>query len=378
MDSFLKTVLQPASILSGTIIGAGVFALPYIFAQVGVRAGLIGLVLCGVLFGFLYYVYGDVIARTAGEHRFVGYARTYLGKPGFLLALFVGFFELIVILAIYLILAPSFSQLIVGGAAGWHLLAFWIIASAVALSSNRKMAFLEFLIVAGIVMIMALLFILGIPKFSPALISGVDWKHLWNFAIVGPILFSLSGSLAVPEIIRYFHDEKIPVAFFRRTVWLGMSIAIVAYAAFVLGVLSLSPAVSSDAVSGLRGAVAPGVLAVIGVLGILSLLSSYIVAGLNVRHIVEYDLGLPRLAGAGTLVAAPLLLYMAGLQNFMGAVSFAGSIFLPLESILIIFMWMKMRRQTTAEPVFSGVWTLVPAIGALVIFVTILFYAILK
>ncbi|MDE2001705.1 MAG: hypothetical protein KGI60_04045 [Patescibacteria group bacterium] len=376
MNRFLQNIFQPASILTGTIIGAGVFSLPLVFVRVGLATGLIYLALFGALFIVLYLLYADVIVRTPGEHRFVGYAKLYLGKPGFAAALVIGLVELLVVLAIYLILAPSFLKLVFGGSAGTDMLVFWALGSASVAMSNKRMGFLEFVIVNGIALIIALIFLFG---FGPFLANPIrfGFPDLTKFSVAGPILFSLSGSLAIPEMIAYFRESKLSPSSFPGALVLGMAIPVVCYAAFVIGIIGLSPAVSGDSVTGLMGSVPAVALGGIGILGFLALISSYVVVGLNVRHIIEYDLGFSRALGFAAVVAVPPVIYLAGLTNFTQAVSFAGSVFLPLESFIILLVWKRMQATNQEQPVFSGWWApyAVPVIAA--VFLAVLGYVIL-
>lgn len=377
MDDILKTLLKPASILAGVVIGAGVFSLPYIFATAGLATGFFYLLFFGIIFIITYLFYADLIVRTPGEHRLVGYARIYLGNWGFFAALIIGLVQLFFVLTIYLILAPSFSQMLFGGSFIAHLLIFWLAGSLAIFSDSRRLADLEFFIVAGIATIMALIFFLGIGKFSASQ-AGFGWPDFSNFLAVGPILFSLSGSLAITEIVSYFREAKIPVSFLKKSLILGGTIPVIAYGGFVLGIIGLSAGVSKDAVSGIAGNVHPLVLAAIGILGLLSLISSYMVIGVNVRRIMEYDLSLPGIIGIISTVGIPIFLYYAGFRNFIGAVSFVGTIFMPLEIILIILMWFRMNRRAESPPVLISNWMLVFIPVILLVFMAALIYAIIR
>src|SRR3989344_7606220 len=134
----LRAIILPASILGAAIIGAGVFALPFVFNQVGIATGLFYLFIFSVIYIFIYLFYADLAIRTPGEHRFVGYARMYLGESGFLASLLISFVQTILTLTIYLILAPSFSRLFVADGYLSHLLVFWALGSLAILFSTRR------------------------------------------------------------------------------------------------------------------------------------------------------------------------------------------------------------------------------------------------
>ncbi len=376
MINVLKSVLQPASILAGIIIGAGVFSLPFVFLSAGLATSFFYLIFFGIIYILLYFIYADVIVRTPGEHRFVGYAEIYLGRFGFISALAIGLIQLFFVMTIYLMLAPSFSRLFLGGDFLSHLLIFWLAGSMLIFLESKKLGFFEFLIVVGIASIMTVIFFVGFPAFLslPVAFGRID---LSRFLSVGPILFALSGSLAIPEIISYFREAKIPLSFLRKSLLVGGVTPVIAYGAFVIGIIGLSGDVSEDAVSGLAGNISDPLLWLIGILGTLSLISSYMVVGANVRKIIRHDLNFPAFIGGSAAVFIPILLYFSGFRSFLDAVSFVGALFLPLESILLVVIWIQADRNSQTPPMFVGRWAhrVIPAI--LLVFFISLFYAII-
>ncbi|MDO8429979.1 MAG: aromatic amino acid transport family protein [bacterium] len=372
-----KNLLFPASILAGTIIGAGIFSLPFIFKEVGLSTSFFYLAIFSLVYLFIYFLYADLIIRTPGEHRFVGLAKIYLGINGFWAALFIGLIQLFFVLTIYLVLAPSFSLLFINNGYFYHFLVFWLIGSIAILFNTKRVALLEFLIVGGIIAIIALIFGFGFNEF---LSKGIYWGNIdiSKFLVVGPILFSLSGAIAIPEIISYFRETNTPISFLKKSLFLGAMAPVFIYAGFVIGILGLSKLVTEDAVTGLVAGLPIWLLALVGILGFLSLISSYIVIGLNARRILEYDLSLSSLVSRLLVIFAPVGLYLAGFQSFIGLVGFVGSIFLPLESIFIIFMWLKANKKLEMPPILPGRIVKNSAPFLLLVFIMTLIYAIIK
>ncbi len=108
-----KSIILPTGLLAATIIGAGIFALPYTFEKAGIITGLFYLVIFAGVFTLIHLMYADVIIKTEGFHRFVGYAEIYLGNIGKWLTVSVTVIGMIFVLVIYLILSISFINLIV-------------------------------------------------------------------------------------------------------------------------------------------------------------------------------------------------------------------------------------------------------------------------
>ena len=372
----LRAVILPASILSGTIIGAGIFSLPFIFKEAGLSTSFFYLAIFSLVYLFIYFFYGDLIIRTPGEHRFVGYAKMYLGVSGFWAAILIGLIQLFFVLTIYLVLAPSFSRLFIADGHFYHLLVFWLLGSIAILFDTKRVAFLEFLIIGGIIAIIALIFGLGLDGF---LTKEIFWDdiNLSKFLVVGPILFALSGAIAVPEVVSYFRETNTPISFLKNSLSLGAILPAIIYAGFIAGVLGLSESVTEDAVSGLAARLPIWLLALVGVLGFLSLISSYIVIGLNARRILEYDLSLPGFVSRLLVIFIPVGLYLVGFQSFIGLVSFVGLIFLPLESIFIIFMWLKANKKLATPPILVGRIVKNSVLLLLLVFIMTFIYAII-
>src|SRR3989344_8073881 len=75
-----RLYIKGIGMMAGLIIGAGVFALPYAFAQSGVFWGTVHLAVSLFVVYLLHQWYGEVSFYTKGRHRFVGYVEMYLGK----------------------------------------------------------------------------------------------------------------------------------------------------------------------------------------------------------------------------------------------------------------------------------------------------------
>src|SRR3990170_1628515 len=103
----IKQFLLPFGLLAGTIIGAGVFSLPYLFKFSGFALGFFYLALASFAYVVLYRMYADIIRETPGDHRFVGFARIYLGRYASWLAFLIAVVEGVLVLTIYLILSQS-------------------------------------------------------------------------------------------------------------------------------------------------------------------------------------------------------------------------------------------------------------------------------
>lgn len=372
----LKSFLLPTGLLASTIIGAGIFALPYVFAKSGMALGILYLVAGGIAYTIVHLMYADVIMRTKGDHRFPGYAGHYLGRFGFLLAVVTGVLEMVLVMTIYLILSQSFGNLItphLGGEA--EVILFWLFGSATIFVSVKRLTLLETLISVGILGIIATLFVLGFSNGEN--IAAIQWAPNITalFLPLAPVLFALSGRVAIPSLIKYttsLRRHRMDKAVRRAIIW-GTLIPVVVYFFFIIGISGLSSPVTEDSISGLIGKVSDTLLWVIGVLGLFTLWSSYIVVGFDINSILVHDFKFKRTARLIIVVILPLLLFILGLRNFLGLVSFVGGIFLAIEGLLVITMWWRANHKLKSSSLLMRgvptilIWlTILTFLGALV------------
>lgn len=339
-----KELVLPAALLSSLIIGAGMFALPYLFNASGILIGVFYLIAAAFIFTLIHLRYADIIEHTSGRHRFAGYARFYFGKAGFWLGAVVTGLGLILVLTAYLSLGPVFLELLIpamGDSLSFYL--FWGVGAAAILASLNRLKNFEFLATLGMLVIILVLFSLGLGKgdvtnllsFNPALI----------FLPYGAVLFALYGRPAISSLKTYFEDNNLPFRNLRKAIILGTALPAGFYLLFAMGIIWLSPqGVTPDSLSGLL--LAPsGIVALIGVLGIFAIWTSYFLLGFEVRDILRYDFKLPSFLAILLTIASPLILYLAGLRNFIELITITGGVFLALESIMVILMHQKLRGR---------------------------------
>ena len=361
----IKDRILSIGVLSGTIIGAGVFSLPYVFQSSGIITGLFYLALGAIVYIIVYQMYAEVILKTQEKHRFVGYVRTYLGKWASYFSILISVVQVIFVLTIYLILSQSFADLITNfGSSVEKVIVFWVIGSILVFIGAKKIAELESLVTVGIIGVILLVFAFALMNGNSAHFLSSNFFPDWKMAFLplGPILFSLAGRQAIPDMLKFGGDYK-------KSITLGVIIPAVIYLMFVFSVLALSPVVSQDSISGLAGSL-PGILFVglIGFFGILSLVSSYGEVGEDVYESLELDLKMPFWIRFSLIFFGPITVYFISSQSFIGLVSFVGGIFLALEGLLIIWMWVKATGKKISLPI----------VLLALVFLTALVYEIIK
>ena len=127
--SKIKTLIYAVSTLSGTIIGVGLFALPYIASRVGfwIIAGYF--LVLGSLIILIHQFFGELALQTPDFKRLPGFAKFYLGNWGRNLAYISTILGIFGAILAYLIVGGEFlgsllSPVFGGGNLVWTLIYF--------------------------------------------------------------------------------------------------------------------------------------------------------------------------------------------------------------------------------------------------------------
>ncbi|MCL5016435.1 MAG: hypothetical protein M1312_02380 [Patescibacteria group bacterium] len=338
-----KKLTLGVGLLSGSVIGAGVFALPYVFYRAGWAVGLFYVVAFAVLVTVSHIMYAQVVEITPGEHRLVGFSRIYLGKLSEWTATLVSPIGLLLTLTVYLILGEKFLLLFMPDSYGkMAFLVIWLLGTLVIFWETGKLALAEVLGTLSIAAIIFIIFGYGVGgSANIAALPAIDPKFI--FLPYGAMLFALWGRTAIPPIVRYFRDDN-RLNLVKPAIILGVLVPLLLYVLFIVGVIGLTaPYVTESSVANLASALPSGVVWLVGALGILAILTSYAVIGKNIHQTVIFDIKQKPYVGALVVALVPLLLYFAGFKNFLYLVNIVGGVFLSVEGILMTLLWRRVK-----------------------------------
>lgn len=346
--------LLALSILVGTIIGGGIFALPYVFSQSGIVPALFYFILLGGVVILLHLFFGEVCLRTKEKARLIGYASKYLGSWGKGLATFSTLFWIIGTLLVYIILAGDFLYIILGeiipfsqtafSLLFWALLSFFILRG-IQLIAKAELT-MNIVLFAGIFLI----FFFAMPHIQLKNFSLINTDNL--FLPYGVILFALAGWPAIPEIVDFFtgkHEKRN----IDNVIVIAGVIIIALYLAFSLFVVGVSgSATSPDALQGLIPFLGKGVIVLGSVLGLTAIAASFLILGNYLKNSLRYDFHFPYIFSAGISIIAPLLLFLIGFQEFILVLSIVGLIAV-IDGVLIVALFLKVKNKGTREPEYE-------------------------
>ena len=124
-------VWMATATLMGTVIGAGVLAIPSVIAQSGFLIGAIDIIVIGLAMLLLNLSLGEIVLRTNGHHQLTGYMEKYLGPWGKRLMMFSMIFGIYGALIAYIIGEGETLRTLFGGNPLWYSLLFFVVISLV-------------------------------------------------------------------------------------------------------------------------------------------------------------------------------------------------------------------------------------------------------
>lgn len=320
-------------IVVATTLGAGMFALPFVFLRAGVSAGMVYLVAVGAAIVMAHLVYWRVLAKEDERERLLGLIKRHLSGAEYGIGFVALVAGLLLTLVAYLVIGAGFLMLLFP-LFGWGqaLIVFWIINSAPLFFKERKIIDAE---LWGVALMIAIIFYI----FGTGATGGGLWRTSFDPAQAwlpfGPVFFALGAWPAIEPLYRYVKEKRFPRRLGTVAIMAGTVISAVLYFAFVVGIFGSGASVTPDTLGGLANWPSAKI-ALLAVLGLFAIWTSYLPVGLEVENAFTIDLGASRATALIFVVFAPLALVALGVSSFFGVVGVVGGVFIALQYLLII------------------------------------------
>lgn len=339
-------LFQAIATLVGTIIGAGILGIPYVFARAGFWTGV--LVLAFITFAMisLKLMIGEMSLRTYGKHQISGYVEKYLNKSwrnitstilvitisGALLAYFIGVSE---------VLAEIFG----GSNLLWGLI-FYVAASAFLFFGIKLIKNTEFILTAFIFLIVFIIFLLSLDHLEFANLSSFNFSKL--LIPYGVILFACSGVVAIPEVREIlFRREHL----FKKAVFLGAIIPSVIYLIFAWIVVSVTGMHTTEvATIGLGHVMGKEIIIIGNLFAFFTMATSFLTIGLALKEVYNYDFKVKHFWAWLLTITLPLVIYFLGFNDFIKTISIAGALGFGVNGVVYIFAYWQARQKGERYP----------------------------
>lgn len=345
-----KHFLQAIATLVGTVIGAGIFAIPYVIAQAGFITGIIDIVLIGLAVLTINLYMGEITLRTPGFHQLSGYAYIYLGKIGKMIMSYAMIFGIYGALTAYMLgegeaLFAIFNV--------WSPMVFTLIFFAI-------MAYLLYVglkaveeselgMVPIIIIISAIIILLSLFKFDVDNLLHFNWMNV--FLPYGVILFAFGGTVSIPEMREVLVKNE---GLLKRSIIIGSMIPMAIYAIFSLVVVGVTGIDTTQVATIGLGELIGNHMVIFGNLFVIfAMATSFLALGLALKEMYIFDFKMKNIKAWLLTLVPPLIVVLLGFNSFIKAIQISGSFAFGIEGILIVLMYWRAKKHCGRHPEYK-------------------------
>ena len=347
----MRQILGATATLIGTVIGAGLLAIPYVISQAGFWTGVMDILIIGAILTIIHLYLGEITLRTKGFHQLTGYAEKYLGKKGKHIMLLTMMFGVYGALVAYLIGEGLALSAIFGMSPVFWTIIFFIITAVLIYYGLRAVTESETTIVPAMIVIVIIMAVFSIVKLDLAHFDGFNLGKV--LVPYGIIFFGFLGTAAIPEMREELVNNEKKL---KKAILLGMLIPMAVYLVFTFIVLGVTGA-STTQVSTIGLGIFIGEHMVIlgNLFAVFAMATCFLTLSLAIKEMYIYDYRLNKnLAWAMTSVI-PIMIYFI-VRDFAGfgdVIGITGGLAGGLTGILVILMAWKSKRLGNRKPEYS-------------------------
>ncbi len=341
------------AVLIGTIVGAGMFGIPYVVAQSGFLIGAAFLLFLTVISLLVHLIYGEIVCRTRKKHRLVGYAEHYLGKWGKIIITFSVLFGLFGALLVYIIISGEFLSTIfsplLGGNTFIYSLIFFVFGAFAIFKGLVLIERLELVMTLFLFLIVFLIFFSGLSHFDVSNLKTINLKYF--FLPYGVILWALAGASAIPEIKEVLTlDGK----WYKRAIIWGTIIPAVLYFLFMFIVVGITgKSTTPESITGLVDSLGRNIIIWGAAFGALAAMTSFFVIGLCLKKVFWYDYKIKENLSWLLTCLIPLIGFLLGLREFIPIIGFLGVILGAVDGTILVLIYRKAKKKGDKQPEYS-------------------------
>lgn len=333
------------ALLVGSIVGVGMFTLPYVTTKAGIITIIIYFIVLGFIQHWLHKLYAEIILSTKKQHRLPGYAEKYLGKHSKKLILVLSMFSGYGALLAYTIVGGDFLYQLLHPYLGGS----WLLYTSVLLLLRAIVIFfglawvtrMEMILTGGLIGSMV---VISLIASGHGALSNIPVLHLSNVMLpYGPIFFAVSGILAVNDICLTMKKEKEKIASALRS---GLIIAISIMLLFTVAITSISGShTSPDALTGLQGFIDPLFYKLLLVIGLVTVTASFFAMSEAMEEMFIWDFKIKKVLAWLLVWLVPYILILLGARDVTTVIAVTGALSGGLLGSLYLLLGLKVKEK---------------------------------
>lgn len=343
--NLFKNYIYPVATLAGSIIGVGIFSLPYVAAKSGIWLTLLYFLVLTLIITIIHLVFTEISLKTPDFKRFPGFVGYHLGKFAQAIATVVIIFGAFGVLLAYLIIGSEFLSAILqpyfGGGAIFYALFYFIIVTFVISLGIKTVSKAEFWALSLLFLSLLIIFIKGFfnLKLGNIFVSDLEFCASNLFLPYGAVMFALWGTGLIPEVEEMLSGNKKAI---KKIVIISTLIPAIIYVLFTFLILGITGSQTTEsALTGLKNFLGSGIYAVALFAGVITTFTAFIAQGLTLKKVLVFDMKIKERQALIITCFTPLVLFLLGMKSFIPLLSFTGGVLLGITGILILLMYKK-------------------------------------
>lgn len=371
-----KNYLLAIATLMGTIIGVGLFAMPYVAARSGILPLIFYLVILARVQNYLHLLYAEVVLSSKGSHRLPGYVEKYNGRLSKLITLVITILCDYGAMLAYIIFGGLFLHQLLAPVFGGSLIIYvsvlFFFEALIVLFGIRLIAGTEFILTALLILIIVLIYWKGWAIISLSNYSLISWQNI--FLPYGPIFFAISGMAAIPEVCKLLAREKEKIK--SAIAWATYSSAMLMLI-FVLAIAGITgPKTTPDTLTGLSLVLGDSIINIILVFGLLAVITSVICIAQASREVFWWDYKFNKYSAWALACFIPFAIYLAGLRDITKVVGLTGAMAGGILGVVVIYLVIKIKQKGELESAIKNKMNKIIGLGLSLLFVLGLIYEV--
>ena len=338
-----KRYFQAIAVMVGYIVGVGMFGLPYLTVRAGWMVFAILLIVLGLAQYFVQLIYANMIVINRSFHRLPGYVEKYLGLKGkwavFAAKLLGNYGALLA----YIIISSIFLRQLLSPFLGENLILYASIIVAleaiVVFKGIRAISKVELYMSALLFFVVGLMVYKGWDAVDAKNYLAIDWKNI--LLPYGAMLVALDGNGSLPIVGRLIKKD---VVLFKSVIRVSMILSSLILVLFVFVIVGISGTnTSPDALVGVQQVFANGIITLALIFGLFSMMTSIIGVAESLKETFWWDFKVNKTLAWALAVFVPYVLYLAGITDLIGVISFIGAVGGGFCAIVMLIVFLKIQ-----------------------------------
>lgn len=343
-------LFEAVAIIVGTIIGAGIVGIPYVFAKSGFLTGALVLVLVSIALLLARLMLGEVVMRTSKEFQLTGYTEHYLGRSLKNIQGFVLIISLLGTLLAYIIGQGDVLSALFGGSGFNWSIGFYLVFSFLVIMGINAVKRSELFMIVALFFVISVIAVITAPDIQFTLLNDIDISNI--LMPFGVVLFASAGLVSVPQAWTVLKNNK--KGSLKKAIWIGSLIPFFVYLIFAALVVGITGSSTTEvATVGLGQAIGPHMIIIGNVFSFFAIATSFLTLALALTDILIHDYRIPRPVASGLVLIVPLLMFAVGLRDFILIISVVGSLTVGINGLLSIGLYWKARKNGDQEPEYA-------------------------